>query len=96
MTRHKHYDALIAYANGAKIQFRNVDCDEWMDTHLPVFSPTGQYRAKPATLRYRLYLASLPFEYVNISCAYTDDEAERCESSSSFVRWLGDWQEVEV
>lgn len=46
-TRHKHYDVIIAWANGAEVQRRSW-CDEgWEDSKNPMFSVHSEYRIKP-------------------------------------------------
>jgi len=59
MTRHKHADLIIAWANGAKIQvkipkdhfedcFRDrLDWTGWMDTKQPEWNLNKEYRIKP-------------------------------------------------
>jgi len=47
--RHKHADVIIAWANGAKIQFRRNPKDEWEDSFLdrPAWHLSHEYRVKP-------------------------------------------------
>ena len=44
--RRTHYDLIIAWADGAVIQYRN--CIEWVDIMNPSFLPQTDYRIKPA------------------------------------------------
>ena len=41
--KHKHYDTIIAWANGAKIQYKNY-LDSWVTTPTPNFSEDTEYR----------------------------------------------------
>lgn len=45
--KHKHYDMIIAWADGATIQF--LCGDKWVDVNKnsPTWSPTETYRVKP-------------------------------------------------
>tara|TARA_R110000868_G_scaffold73832_2_gene213717 strand:+ start:790 stop:1104 length:315 start_codon:yes stop_codon:yes gene_type:complete len=45
--RHKHYDVIIAYANGAKIQVARGQQGPWNDCYAPNFNPDCLYRVKP-------------------------------------------------
>lgn len=49
--KHKHYDAIIAYANGEQIQIFNRPEDKWVDSTTPTFSPDSQYRVKPKEVK---------------------------------------------
>jgi hypothetical protein len=44
-TRHKHADLIIAWANGAKIQYYH--CGDWFDVDTPNWRADGAYRIKP-------------------------------------------------
>jgi len=48
MTPHKHRDLIIAWANGAQIQFKN-SFNEWRDlkNNAPSWEPSLKYRIKP-------------------------------------------------
>ena len=44
--RHKHADMIIAWANGAQIQFLNKD-NRWNNTTQPSWYECSEYRIKP-------------------------------------------------
>lgn len=48
--KHKHYDVIVAWAEGKEIQWR-ICCDEWIDwkndTNPPRFDKYAEYRIKP-------------------------------------------------
>ena len=44
--KHKHYDCIVAYANGEKIQYLDEDDEEWVDIENPSFIEDYQYRIK--------------------------------------------------
>ena len=48
---HKHRDVIVAWANGAQIQF--FDVDEWIDCHEdgPRWHEEKRYRVKPKTVK---------------------------------------------
>lgn len=48
MTKQVHYDTIIAWANGEKIQSRYPGASTtWIDTNFPVFYDHYEYRVKP-------------------------------------------------
>jgi len=46
-TPHKHKDVMIAAANGAIVQRKNVFDGQWFDERLPCFDEEMEYRVKP-------------------------------------------------
>lgn len=54
MTKHKHADAIIAWANGAEIEYQIEDGGSWYEDPTPRFSTIFNYRikAKPDVIRY--------------------------------------------
>lgn len=102
MNKHKHYDVIMAWAEGKPIQFRTRTGASWIDwlDHLsPAWNAAVDYRVKPATMRYRVALLSHGADiggYYTHACSYEDNERDNREAWTSFVRWLGDWQEVVV
>jgi hypothetical protein len=94
--RHKHYGAIVAFAEGKQIQYRRAG-GLWKDTGQPGFYTHYEYRVKPEVLRYRVALFAGPSrENPWTAVAQSEDLAQKWEKSISFVRWLTDWQEVEV
>lgn len=53
MPRHKHADAIIAWANGEEIEFRNMDMDHWlpMNRANPMWHEYAEYRVKPKIVK---------------------------------------------
>jgi len=50
MTRHKHADLIIAWANGSQIQFKDCLTNKWKDipsTNCPFWDNETEYRIKP-------------------------------------------------
>ena len=46
MKRHKHYDLILAWANGAVIQ-NEYNNGIWLDEDFPYWYPDNNYRIKP-------------------------------------------------
>ena len=44
---HVHHDLIVAWAKGAKIQWRFTQKEEWKDTDNPAWCATREYRIKP-------------------------------------------------
>ena len=47
MTKHKHSELIIAWANGATIETYMVSDDEWVTAINPLWDKNRQYRVKP-------------------------------------------------
>ena len=45
--KHKHYEAIVAWANGAAIEMENIT-GTWFDVPTPSWSVTHEYRVKQA------------------------------------------------
>lgn len=97
--RHKHADVIIAWANGAEIEYRNLPGATWMSVGaIPGWVENYEYRVKPPTKKYRVALFGFSNEAASRYTACTDiqEEADQYEQHKSFVRWLTDWVEYEV
>jgi len=53
MTRHKHADCIIAWANGEEIEFREPGLTTWvlLTTLTPRWDASWEYRIKPQDIR---------------------------------------------
>jgi len=102
MKPHKHAEVIKAWADGAQIQQRYPDEDSWRDCNTseeltPHFGICNlEFRIKPKVIRYRLALMTeIGGEYW-ISIYQSTAGRSSADPLSSFVKWLGDWQEVEI
>jgi len=93
---HKHAALIKAWADGAEIQYRNSIREVWRDVSgNPAWCTMAEYRIKPKTIKYRLALVEgVRSDWVN--AAMNGTEEYRIQNSSSFIKWLGDWQVVEI
>lgn len=93
--RHKHADVIIAWANGAEIEFKVEATGEWVRARHPGWHEDCEYRVKPPKNKYRVGLFKIgenkPFTVV----AETDVMVMDCETDIRFVRWFTDWIEYE-
>jgi hypothetical protein len=46
MTKHKHYEAIMAWANGAAIELKDAALGTWRDTNSPTWYADADYRVK--------------------------------------------------
>ena len=95
-TPHKHRDLIKAWADGAVIEHYRVGFGwEECSFNTPCWSQATNYRIKPQIIKYRVALLKVgDVVYTN---SYNDVAyAERCSKEKDFVKWLGDWQEVEM
>ena len=95
--RHKHADVIIAWANGAEIEYRLGPHERWSEAPSPRWYAGFEYRIKPPAKKYRVALFRLSSEAASTYTACTDiqEEADSYEQHRSFVRWLTDWVEYE-
>jgi hypothetical protein len=105
--KHRWYDAIVAWANGEKIQVSPIGNESWTDvvdnTHQsPLFSDSKyMWRIKPkvVTKKYRMALvrdcAGKPDACaVEVTDSSIDTPAEY--DIKGFIRWIGDIVEVEI
>lgn len=53
-TKHKHYDAIVAWANGEKCEFFSPISEKWEPLNpnsVPAFYEDYEYRIKPKTVK---------------------------------------------
>ena len=103
MTPHKHAALIHAWAEGAQIQYDFgrgwSDYAEGSGLAPSWNDPLIKFRVKPKAIRYRNFLwlpSSAPDRQVVCVCSEKDQQREPRESWCGFIKWLGDWQEVEV
>lgn len=94
--KHKHCDLIKAWADGAEIQDYDYSLDKWLDSGTPMWSENKKYRIKPKTIKYRTYLIKLWDGSCTVGCCKEKNLEKSFEASITFVKWIGDWQEVEV
>ena len=97
--RHKNADVIVAWAEGAEVEYRKGPDRPWV----PVPSPSNwydyegvEYRIKPPPAKYRVAL----FNSGNNGSSYTSTadtqkDVHFFEASHGFIRWLTDWIEYE-
>ncbi len=95
MTRHVHYDYIVAWAEGKQIQIWNNE--KWVDTCDPRWYTYLKYRVKPdpVVLQYRNALHNFDGKYIVITWDKTDDMTSH-KPAPTFVRWLDGIQTVRI
>lgn len=99
--KHPHYDTIVAWAEGKAVQ---VWCTgdrcwyDWTYDCAPSFYHDNMYRVKPETIRYRTFLIrTISDERPHVVSVTEEANKEYPRDKwDQFVRWLGDWQEIEV
>lgn len=99
-TPHKHAALIKAWADGAEIQYYNNAYNKWKDVDNPSWG-NDTYRIKPKTIKYRNFIwrpgSSIePDKVVVCVVSYKENLQEPRAQWCGFIRWLGDWQEVEI
>lgn len=97
--RHKHYDVIVAFAEGKEIQTR--DCrGDWETVRQQAFRNEFEYRVKPEVrkLHYRVALFHHRHGRATDWTHTLNDPRQQkdWENQSSFSKWLTDWVEVEI
>ena len=96
--RHKHADAIVAWAEGAEIEYRDPTRHHsglWVECQHPMWYENFEYRVKPVKVyRVALFRGAGTSRYtLSADNAY---EKDKLEHSVGFMRWLTDWIEYEV
>ena len=92
--RHKHADVIIAWANGAEIEYRLDPYENWSRAACPSWYAGWEYRVTPLAKKYRVALFN-DNRNSYTSTADTPEDADFYEKTTGFVRWLTDWVEYE-
>lgn len=94
MTRHIHADLIIAWANGAEIQFYDSKDERWEDCKTIIWNIETKYRIKPEppkTVGYKRYIYQWREKYL-ISVVHKDT-CYNVEEQDTFVKWIDtEWQ----
>jgi len=109
MNKHKWYNEIVAWAEGKTIQFRyKSNSFKWKDFDFEPTPPFNnvdlEFRVKPNTVKYRLYLCNYTDVIVNyvrmVYCSNDKNEeylaSIKVENNPSFGKWLTDWIELEI
>ena len=91
---HKHKDAIIAWANGEQIEYRNPRIQmDWEPVEFPAWGEHMEYRVKPKeeVLRFRVALMHDAFAYFTTT-ADDEEQEEALQNDPWFIGWLGGWQ----
>ena len=92
--RHKHADVIIAWAEGAEVEYRNLPGATWVSASTPGWYENYEYRVKPPAKKCRVALLKDNSESYALS-VNSQDYADIVEQREDFVRWLTNWIEYE-
>lgn len=86
--KHKHYDAIIAFANGSTIEWR--DKFDWEDIDNPGFYEEFEYRVKPKIVkRYINLYKDLDNRYFLGPTIYVDEEIAKNKAyTATYVKTI--------
>ena len=94
MPKHKHYDVIVAWANGEEIQW-SKDGKSWYrhDGGQPSWIEGIYYRVKPKIPMYRLYSTKDMPGIVNVVLKdFSKFESNNLEAlNENYIVWLTDW-----
>jgi hypothetical protein len=101
-TPHEHAEILRAIADGKEVEWFDFRNNEWFplayNGRNPITFEHLEWRIKPEKkmLRYRVALLKNDKAEKSRAFAFSDSWARYIEQDISFVKWIHDWQEVEV
>ena len=92
--RHKHADLIIAWANGAQIQYKSINDKTWRDLDFPAWDSSGHYRIKPEPkpdcVRYyevcKGFGGLSQMHYHNLKATYDGETGEL--KSAEVIKWI--------
>ena len=103
MTRHKHYDVIVAYAEGKEVQRKSYG--NWIPCPYPTFKPEEEYRIVPEVsflyTRQCLYYfkSSNDVRVLLFQCNTLEELQKACDdfeqSDKDFLKWVGNIEKVE-
>ena len=96
--RHKHADLIIAWAEGAEIEYRSLT-GKWKFVREPTWSEDYEYRVKPKTVKRYVRVGvcrNENGEYLDLAQGWGPVVLSRQEAHDQFVRWASDLIEVEL
>jgi len=89
--KHPHAELIHAWADGAKIEFQDMDDSRWYPVakNAPSWGEGTKYRIAPEPKKYRVAL----FTENTVATANSLVMADEWEKSADFLRWLTPWTE---
>lgn len=79
-TRHIHHDAIVAWANGEKIEQRLINSNGWSPSPFPSWAQVCEYRIKPKGPNYGEVAKAAWYDATNVPSHLRRDEM------------MGNWQ----
>ena len=93
---HKHKDMIIAWANGAQIQYQGEGAKDWGDITEPSWNETCKYRVKPepkeSVHTFRIGVAACGDGNVYTYTADNEEEERDIQTRPNFIGWISDWE----
>jgi len=95
--KHKHYECIVAWAEGKKIQFRDSHDNTWKDVtaSVPPWNIKTEYRVGPNTKKFRVALYKDGAHTWTVHCI-DEERINNIESNPYFYKWITDWIEYEA
>lgn len=99
------HDAIVrAWLDGKTIQTRATPNSDWCEVHsctnsgyCPKFRADEEYRIKPKMVQYRLFLWRSSINTVTVLTVNPNDHRTQPRDKwPGFIRWISDWNEIEV
>ena len=99
MTRHKHYDAIVAWADGVEIQAKSTVDGSWINCYSPTFSNDAEYRIKPKTVKregwVNIYRSHRPDMPETVCCVHPSEKNAKGFASEGCLATVRiEWEET--
>ena len=95
---HKHKDLIIAWANGAEIQYKTLSKEknnEWEDIWAPLWSENTEYRVKPGPKEsahtFRIGVGAYDDGSIYTFTVDNAEEEQHLQAGLNFIGWISDW-----
>jgi len=95
-SEHPHADVIRAYADGAKIQWRQNDADFWEDTEFPSFKRNLEFRVKPEMKKLYKVVFRTNSGYANSNFYYANIEIFKLHNPNNAAIGIDELTFIEV
>lgn len=97
-TARPYAEEIIQWAKdtSVQIQYYNPNTSSWVDTSVPTWDVNLQWRVKPSVKYYRVYLAYNANGNPSVFVLNVAANEMAIAADPTFIRWLSDWQPVDV
>lgn len=86
--KRKHYDVIVAWANGAEVEYYNSGYDKWFTVTRPLFDDLDKYRIKQRTFTERAWYPITLKTGLKVVAQYTKGQFVMLLPDCGAVCWM--------